>query len=75
MSNTQAELKKGVAYKKKSVLHKEIHQEKSNIRVLRRGFDFFRSALQTKANFIEFAHIRLLFLEHNDKVLKQRSII
>ena len=58
-----------------SLLHKEIRQKKSNIRVLRKKFDFLLSVLQTKTSFIDFAHVRSLFLRHNDNVLKPKSTV
>ena len=58
-----------------SLLHEEIRQKKSNIRVLLKEFDFLHSSLQTEVSLIDFAHVHSLFLGHNDKVLKQRSTI
>ena len=43
--------------------------------MLRKEFDFLHSALQSETSFTDLAHVRLLFLRHNDKVLKQKSII
>ena len=45
------------------------------MRVLLKGFEFLYSTLQTKINFIDFAHARSLFLVHNDKALKQKKCI
>ena len=42
--------------------------------MLRKVFDL-HSALQIETNFINFAHLYSLFLEHDDKVLKQKSTI
>ena len=42
--------------------------------MLRKLFDL-HSALQIETNFINFAHLYSLFLEHDDKVLKQKSTI
>ena len=44
--------------------------EKSNLRVVLK-FGFFHSTLQVELSFNDFAHIRSLFLGHNDEVLKQ----
>ena len=38
-------------------------------------FKFLLSILQAEIRIIDFAHVRSLFLGHNDKVLKQKSII
>ena len=38
-------------------------------------FDFLHSTLQVEISFIDFAHVRSLFLGSNDKVLKQKSTI
>ena len=56
-----------------SLLREEILQKKSDIRVLLK--EFLHSTLQAGVNFIDFAHLRSLFIGHNDKVLKQKSII
>ena len=45
-----------------SLLHEEIRQKKSNIRVLLKEFQFLHSTLQTEISFIDFAYIRSLFL-------------
>ena len=45
------------------------------IRMLRKKFDFLDFALQTVTSFNNFAYVRLLFLGHNDKVLKHKSTI
>ena len=45
------------------------------IRMLRKEFDFLYSALQIETNLNSFAHIRLLFLGHYDKVLKHKRTI
>ena len=58
-----------------SLLHEEIRQKKSNIRVLLKEFEFLHSTLQGEISFIDFAHVRSLFLGDNDKVLKQKSTI
>ena len=58
-----------------SLLHEEIRQKKSNIRVLLKEFEFLHSTLQAEISFIDFAHVHSLFLGHNDKVLKQKSNI
>ena len=58
-----------------SLLHEEIRQKKSNIRVLLKEFHFLHSTLQAEISLIDFAHVRSLFLGHNDKVLKQKSTI
>ena len=58
-----------------SLLREEIRQKKSNIRVLLKEFDFLHSTLRAEVSLIDFAHVRSLFLGHNDKVLKQRSTI
>ena len=58
-----------------SLLQEEIRQKKSNIRVLLKGFDFLHSTLQAEISLIDFAHVRSLFLGHNDEVLKQKSTI
>ena len=54
-----------------SLLHEEIRQKKSNIRVLLKELEFLQSIL----SFIDFAHVSSLFLGHHDKVLKQKSTI
>ena len=58
-----------------NLLHEEIRQKKSNIRMLLNVFEFLHSTLQAEINFIDFAHVPSLFLGHNDKVLKQKSTI
>ena len=58
-----------------SLLHEEIRQRKSIIRVLLKVFDFLHSILQAEIIFIDFARVSSLFLGHNDKVLKQKSTI
>ena len=58
-----------------SLLREEILQKKSDIRVLLKEFEFLHSTLQAGVNFIDFAHLHSLFIGHNDKVLKQKSII
>ena len=40
-----------------SLLHEEIRQKKSNIRVLLKEFDFLHSSLQTEVSLIDFAHV------------------
>ena len=45
------------------------------MRLILKEFDFLHSTLQAKISFIDFAHVRSLFLGHNDKVLKQKSTI
>ena len=58
-----------------NLLHEEIRYKKSNIRVLLKEFEFLHSTLQGEISFIDFAHVRSLFLGDNDKVLKQKSTI
>ena len=58
-----------------SLLCEEIRQEKANIRGFLKEFEFLHSTLQAGVNFIDFAHLHSLFIGHNDKVLKQKSII
>ena len=55
-----------------SLLQDEIRQKKPNIKVLLKESEFLHSTLQAKINFVDFAHVRSLFLGHNDKVLKQK---
>ena len=43
--------------------------------MLRKEFDFPLFTLQAETSFIDFAHVRSLFLGHYDKVLKQKSTI
>ena len=43
--------------------------------MLRKDFAFLHSALQIETSFIDFAHVRTLFLGHNDKVLNHKSTI
>ena len=43
--------------------------------MIRKEFDFLYSTLQAETNFIDSAHVRSLFLGHNDKFLKQKSTI
>ena len=45
-----------------SLLHEEIRQKKSNIRVLLKEFEFLHSTLQAEISFIDFAHVLSLFL-------------
>ena len=56
-----------------SLLHEEISQKKSNIRVLLKDFEFLHSTLQEEISVTEFAHARSLVSGHNDKVFKQKS--
>ena len=58
-----------------NLLQEEIRRKKSNIRVLRKEFNFLYSILQVKTCFIDFAYICSLFLGHKDKVLKQKRTI
>ena len=58
-----------------SLSHEEIHQKKSNIRVLLKEFEFLNFTSQTEISFIDFAYVPLLFWAHNDKVLKHESTI
>lgn len=58
-----------------SSLHEEICQKKRNIRVLRNDFIFSLLHLKTEASLIDFAHVRSLFLGHNNDVLKRKGII
>ena len=44
-----------------------------NVAKLKKEFHFFHSTLHTETSFTDFAHVRSLFLRHNDKVLKQKS--
>ena len=44
-----------------SLLHEEIHQKKSNIRVLLNEFEFLNFTSQTEISFIDFACVPLLF--------------
>ena len=43
--------------------------------MLLKEFEFLHSTLQGEISFIDFAHVRSLFLGDNDKVLKQKSTI
>ena len=43
--------------------------------MLLKEFEFLHSTLQAEIIFIAFAHVRPLFLGHNDKALKQKSTI
>ena len=43
--------------------------------MLLKELEFFHSTLQVEISFIDFAHVRSLFLRHNGKVLKQKSTI
>ena len=43
--------------------------------MLLKEFEFLHSTLQAEIIFIVFAHVRPLFLGHNDKALKQKSTI
>ena len=43
--------------------------------MLLKQFEFLHSTLQAEISFIDFAHVRSLFLGHNDKILKQKSTI
>ena len=58
-----------------NLLQEKISQKKSDIRALRKEFDFLHSTLQAETSFTDFAHVRSLFSGHNDKVLKQKSTI
>ena len=41
--------------------------------MLKKEFDSLHFVLQTETSFIEFAHVRWLYLEHYDKVSKHKS--
>ena len=43
--------------------------------MLGKEFDFFVFCITDRKKPIDFAHVRSLFLEHNDKVLKHKSTI
>ena len=43
--------------------------------MLLKEFDFLNSTLQAEISFIDFVHVRSLFLGDNDKGLKQKSTI
>ena len=43
------------------------------MRVVSKEFDFLHSTLQAEISFIDFVHVRSLFLGHSDKVSKQKS--
>ena len=50
-----------------SLLHRDICQRKSNIRVLRKEFDFIRYTLQTETSFFDFAYVHSLF---QDRIIR-----
>ena len=43
--------------------------------MLLKKFEFLHSILQAELSFIDFAHVRSLFLGHNEKVLRQEGTI
>ena len=58
-----------------SLLQDEIRQKKPNIKVLLKESKFLHSTLQAKISFVDFAHVRPLFLGHNDKVFEAERTI
>ena len=58
-----------------NLLHEEINQQISDIRVLLKELGFLHSTLQTEISLIGIVHVLSQFLGHNDKVLKQKSTI
>ena len=58
-----------------SLLHEEVRQKDSNIRLLRKKFDILHYTLQVETSFIDFARVPSLFLGYSDKVLEHKSTI
>ena len=55
------------------LLKKEIFHKISDIRILKREFNFSHSSLQQEISFVDFAHVSSLFLRSNNKILASKS--
>ena len=56
-----------------NLLQGEIRHKKSDIRVLKKTFNSSHSSLQNEISFIDFAHVSLLFLRSNNRILALKS--
>ena len=54
-------------------MQEEIRHKKSDIRVLKKEFNSSHSSLQHEISFIDFAHVSLLFLRSNNRILALKS--
>ena len=67
--------KASLTYKqcKLKLFQEKIRLNKSGIKVLKKEFNSSHSSLQNEISFIDFAHVRSLFLRSNNRILASKS--